>query len=217
MSNPYETQLETLIAEYERRRSTAKYDDSSDIPVIEIRDLQTRCFAVIQRATGKDSIYFQRATEIGASVDHVHNVVAGQMGVAKSLLSDIKNGFLKSLEEIIHGDVFGDYLEMADHLTQSGFKDAGAVIAGSTLKAHLRQLCAKFDVQTIHSGKPQKADTMNAELARAGAYTKLDQKNVTAWLDLRNNAAHGHYSEYDVQQVKLFVDNIRNFVTRHPA
>lgn len=217
MPNPFEAQLEALLAEFAERRANSKYDDGSDMSETDVRDLQTRCFAAIQRAAGKDSVYFQQATEIGQTADHVHNHVAGQMGVAKSLLSDIKNDYLKSLEEIIHGDVFGDFLEMADHLTDSGYKDAGAVTAGSTLEAHLRQLCSKFGVPTTAAGKPKKADTINADLVKAGAYTKLDQKNITAWLGLRNDAAHGNYGEYDAKQVKLFIGNIRDFVTRHPA
>ena len=34
------------------------------------------------------------------------------IGVVDSLLRNIKKGYLKSLEEIIHGDVFSDFLEM---------------------------------------------------------------------------------------------------------
>jgi hypothetical protein len=44
----------------------------------------------------------------------------------------------------------------------------------------LRQLCLKngIDVEVIVSGgtKPKKADQMNADLAKANAYGKLDQK-----------------------------------------
>lgn len=83
---------------------------------------------------------------------------------------------------------------MADHLTANGHKDAAAVLAGSTLEAHLRQLCSKQGVSTTFSGIPMKVDTINAELVKAGAYSKLDQKNITAWLGLRNDAAHGNYS-----------------------
>ena len=36
---------------------------------------------------------------------------------------------------------------------------------------------------------------MNNDLACGNSYTKLDQKSVTAWLDLRNRAAHGRYGE----------------------
>lgn len=42
---------------------------------------------------------------------------------------------------------------------------------------------------------------MNAELAGVEAYNRLDQKDVTAWLDLRNKAAHGHYDQYTAEQV----------------
>jgi hypothetical protein len=106
---------------------------------------------------------------------------------------------------------------MAEHLTDNGYKDAAAVIAGSTLESHIRQLCTKFSLPIATVGKPIKADTLNADLVKASAYTKLDQKNVTAWLDLRNNAAHGHYASYDAKQVSLMIAGIRDFITRHPA
>jgi len=58
---------------------------------------------------------------------------------------------------------------------------------------------------------------LNADLATSGVYGKLDQKNVTAWLDLRNKAAHGHYNEYTKEQVALLLNAVRDFVTRLPA
>ena len=64
--------------------------------------------------------------------------------------------------------------------------------------------------------RPINADTLNAELVKVGAYTNLDQKNVTAWLGLRNDAAHGNYEEYGKQQVVLMIDSIRDFIARNP-
>ena len=64
---------------------------------------------------------------------------------------------------------------------------------------------------------PKKADRLNAELAAADVYSKLDQKNVIAWLDLRNKAAHGRYPEYGLPQVNLQIAGIRDFITRNPA
>ena len=116
-----------------------------------------------------------------------------------------------------HGDLFGDFLEMSTHLTDQGRKDAAAVLAGSTLEVHLKKLCDKHKVTTTSGQHTKKTDTLNADLARAGAYTKLDQKSVTAWLGLHNNAAHGNYSEYTVDQVKLLVASIRESITRCPA
>jgi hypothetical protein len=112
-------------------------------------------------------------------------------------------------------------LEMASHLVDSGYKDAAAVISGSALEAHLRQLCLKaglsIEISAGGDTRPKKADTMNSELAGASVYSKLDQKNVTAWLDLRNKAAHGKYSEYSKEQVVVLITGIRDFITRNPA
>jgi hypothetical protein len=179
--------------------------------------LQTQCLAAVERASGRQSIYFERLRSIEQTVNHVWGHLKEQVGVAKSLLSDIKNGYLKSLEEIIHGDIFSDFLEMAKHLVDNGYKDAAAVIAGSTLESHLRQLSNKYGVPTAIGTTAKKADVINADLVKAGAYLKLDQKNVTAWLGLRNDAAHGNYSAYNQSQVDLLISSIRDFITRIPA
>ncbi|HEY5489449.1 MAG TPA: hypothetical protein VIK00_06380, partial [Candidatus Limnocylindrales bacterium] len=71
---------------------------------------------------------------------------------------------------------------MADHLANQGYKDAAAVIAGSSLEAHLRQLAQAAGLATdAADGHPKKADALNSELAKAGAYGKLDQKAITSW------------------------------------
>ncbi|MEO6331517.1 MAG: hypothetical protein ABIV11_04180 [Gemmatimonadaceae bacterium] len=218
MADPFELQLEKVINEYESARSRSRHNDASDtLSDVQVRDLQTRCLAAIERASGRHSLYFERATAIENVSNHAWGHLAAQIGVAKSLLSDIRDDYLAAHEELIHGEVFGDFLEMAEHLAAAGYKDAAAVIAGSTLESHLRQLCVKNGLGPSASGLPKKADTINAELTKQGAYTKLDQKNVTAWLGLRNDAAHGNYAAYDASQVTLLVASVRDFITRHPA
>ena len=91
------------------------------------------------------------------------------------------------------------------------------MLAGSTLEVHLKKLCNKNGVNIISNGKSKKAESLNAELKTGGVYALFEQKNITAWLDLRNSAAHGKYSEYDKDQVRLLIANIRDFLTRHPA
>jgi hypothetical protein len=106
-------------------------------------------------------------------------------------------------------------------LLDEGYKDAAAVIAGSALESHLRQLCMKnsiaIEVNPSKGIQPKKADSMNSDLGNANAISKLDQKNVTAWLDLRNKAAHGRYADYTRDQVVLLIAGVRDFVTRNPA
>jgi hypothetical protein len=107
---------------------------------------------------------------------------------------------------------------MANHLLENGFKDPAAVISGSVLEEHLRKLAGKSAIDVLKAdASPKKADALNSELAAKLAYTKLDQKNVTAWLDLRNKAAHGLYPEYTKDQVSIMLQGVRNFVSRLPA
>jgi polyhydroxyalkanoate synthesis regulator phasin len=60
----------------------------------------------------------------------------------------------------------------------------------------------------------ERSESLNADLVKAGKYTVSEQKQVTAWLDLRNKAAHGKYSEYVKQQVGLMLDGVRDFIFR---
>lgn len=110
---------------------------------------------------------------------------------------------------------------MADRLLNDGYKDAAAVIAGSTLESHLRQLCQNNGIDTENSTKrnrsrPKPASLLNQELGKT-VYSLYDQKTVTAWLDLRNCAAHGKYGEYTDEQVHLFIEGLRDFMERYPA
>ncbi|MDL5045111.1 hypothetical protein QQ054_03525 [Oscillatoria amoena NRMC-F 0135] len=107
---------------------------------------------------------------------------------------------------------------MAEHLLKEGYKDPAAVMIGSVLEEHLRQLCQKNNVDThIIKGAdtvPKRAEAMNIDLVKAKVYPLTDQKQVTAWLDLRNNAAHGKYLEYKKEQVDLMYQGVLNFISR---
>ncbi|MGL1887971.1 MAG: hypothetical protein OCD76_15760 [Reichenbachiella sp.] len=141
------------------------------------------------------------------------------VAIINNIKTEIENGWLTSMKGVFSAEIFTDFLEMAEHLLETDYKDAAAVMIGSVLEEHIRQLCLKnsIDVEIEKDGKmiPLKADRLNSELAKAEIYNKLDQKNITAQLDLRNKAAHGNYSEYDKSQVALMYDYVFNFITRH--
>ena len=192
--------------------------DLSDVLTrTEVVNLRTRCMAAIVRASGPSSTYSVSAEESRKRKSNDYYSLRREVGIASALLSDIRNGYLISFEKLLHGDVFGDYLEMASHLLKSSYKDAAAVLVGGTLEVHIRKICAKHNISTSHGGKPRKTDGLNSELAKHGVYPKSDQKNVTAWLGLRNDAAHANYSAYTADQVALLLQSVRDFITRHPA
>jgi hypothetical protein len=210
--------LTDLSSEYAQNLSRSQYDDASDvISSTDVRRLKTQALAAIERATGRSSVYFEQAQSVVNEKSHDYHHLASLIGIVDSVAIDLQAGYLQSLEQLIHGEVFSDFLEMASHLVGSGYKDAAAVVAGSTLEAHIKNLSTKFGVPLDNNGKPKKADTLNSELVKSNAYSKLDQKNITAWLGLRNSAAHGNYNDYDKQQVTLLISSVRDFLTRNPA
>lgn len=212
-------QITEIIEEYEALAARSRNMDKSDtISSSKRTEMVTKAFGVIARTVGRNSVYWEQATKTQEEQSLYQDKVGDVVGVLRSLRHDLEAGYLKSFEELVHGELFSDFLEMASHLLEGGYKDAAAVIAGSALESHLRQLAKRLSVPVSGANaRPKKADHLNADLTKASAYTVLDQKNVTAWLDLRNNAAHGNYNEYQKEQVALMIDAIQNFMTRHPA
>lgn len=149
---------------------------------------------------------------------HPSDTSAGK-AIIVAVREELKGGWLNTARGLLSAEIFADFLEMASYLLSEGYKDAAAVIDGSVLEEHLRQLCAKNSIAvTYPKGTdlvPKKADTLNADLAGANVYNKLDQKHVTAWLDLRNKAAHGKYGEYTRDQVQLMHQGIGDFMVRN--
>lgn len=216
-SNSFEAQLDGIIAAHVAMQKEAQHNDLSDLPKDERQSLVTQAIAAVHRISGPTSTYSVEMQRILAKDHQLHLHTSSIIGIVKALRHDVSAGYLQTLVELVHAGVFADFLDMASHLQDSGYKDAAAVICGSALESHLRELCKKYGVSTDLNGKPKKADQINGDLVKSGAYSTLDQKNVTAWLGLRNKAAHGNYQAYGDDQVELLIAGVREFLARTPA
>lgn len=140
------------------------------------------------------------------------------LGILRALRFEYETGALLSIEELVHADLFADFLQMARHQVDKGFKDPAAVLASGVFEQHLRRLAEKHHVPTVKAnGEPKNSESINQELAKAGAYDTATQKEVTAKLDLRNKAAHGEWDKYEATQVALLIDWVSFFAQKHPA
>ena len=214
-------QIKEILKEYNDKRGPKSSIPEGGNNDILIHNLITRIFATLERVVGRNSEYYKHALSITSGPWTASKVLVFLIGTIEGLLHDLKNNYLKSLTEIIHSDVFGDYLEMAEHLLNEGYKDPAAVITGSTLEEHLRRLSLNngidINVQNGNGQRHKRAGQINSELVKNEVYSKLDQKSIIAWLDLRNKAAHGEYDEYGSKKVELMIMGIRDFITRNPA
>ena len=184
----------------------------------------TAALAAACRATGDGSQYVK---QIEASINEVppswiHRAIPVVGGTLEALRQAVASGYLVTVRELVRAEVFRDFLDMAEYLLEEGYKDAAAVLIRGVLEGHLRELCARNGIDATYTdsqGKihPNKVDTMNAHLKKAGAYSTTDQKNVTSWYGLGTDAAHGYYERYTPDQVKLMVQSVTDFIARHPA
>jgi hypothetical protein len=212
-------QLSEVISDFNVIKAKAKYDDlSGNTSTEEIATVITKVKAAISRIVGNKSEYYKdvevalnrKDIAQGTKLKHI-------IGTLIALKSDLENDYLKSFSEIIQSEVFSDYLEMAEHLIEEGYKDPAAVLIGSTLEVTLRELCVSnnIEIETKNSKGnlvPKKADLMNSDLAKASIYSSAYQKQIVAWLGIRNSAAHGKYAEYTIEEVNLLLQGIRQFV-----
>lgn len=141
-------------------------------------------------------------------------------GILVAAKDEVAGGWAVRTKGLVAAELFADFLEMAEYLLAEDYKDAAAVMTGGVLEEHLRQLCLRtgvpVTVSTTSGERPKKADAMNHELAQNGVYTKLDLKNVTAWLDIRNKSAHGDYAAYNAEQVRIMWSGVSEFMARVP-
>ncbi|MFF4300483.1 hypothetical protein [Streptomyces sp. NPDC001601] len=207
-------QLDELIDQYKAGRDSSSPGGGSP-PSFAL--LVHRLEAAIDRIAAPGSTYVKQL-DLYRNIKTPRNKIYAVYTIATGLRDDLKAGWVTSFIELVHADTYSDYLDMAVDLLDAGYKDPAAVITGTSLEVHVRALCVKHGVDTETApGKPKKADTMNADLKKEGIYDGLQQKQITAWMDLRNKAAHGDYGDYDKSQVRLFIDGVRAFMLKHPA
>ena len=199
----------------ETEHDTAGYHFVNEEP---FRAFRSGCLSFISATFGKEHAYY---TEFDSEVTGaIPSDVREGRGILCAAREEMAGGWLNTAKGLVSAEIFADFLEMSQHLLDEGYKDPAAVVAGSVLEEHLRQLCQKngIAIEVDQRGRqiPKKADALNSDLAKVTVYNKLDLKNVTAGLDLRNKAAHGKYQEYTKDQVALMLQGILDFMVRVP-
>lgn len=167
--------------------------------------------SLLSRVFGNQSDYYKRFEAFSSQFDD-YTPVKNALGILKGAKEDYEGGYLFETRILIEAEVFDEFLEQAEYLLSQGYFAPAAVIAGSVLEDALRKLCVRRSITL--PDKP-KLESMNAELARDGAYNSLVQKNVTSMAAIRNSAAHGKWTEFTRDDVMNLVSQVRAFMLAH--
>lgn len=140
------------------------------------------------------------------SMDSAFDRFKRMKAVFLAVKEDFEGGYLVSYRNLVQAEVFTSELEQAQELLNTGYATAAAVVAGVVLETTLRDLCTPLGIDH------DKLDKMNADLAKAGAYNKTQQKRITALAGIRNSAAHGKPEEFTAADVKGMIDDVERFL-----
>lgn len=140
---------------------------------------------------------------------------------------DYEKGFLDDLTQMIEANITSDYLELAEDLLTGSKKQTGsynhipaAVLTGAILEESLRILCQRqnppIDIKD-KDGKPKNLGGLIDSLKKdkktgIGLFDELIAKQLRAWADIRNAAAHGEFSKIKEPDVELMITGVRNFL-----
>lgn len=216
----YAKEIDDLVRVSEALSRDASTARSSLGPerVEELRSVATRLGHLVRALSGPNGQHLADLERIQSkgSFSTMHANLFGHVselcGLAKAVQHQLRAGLFAHARGLLQAEVFDDFLEMSEHLLGAGYKDPAAVIAGAVLEDALRKRVEREGLPTLDAkGKGLTIEPMNVALAKAGVYNVLTQKQVTAWADLRNKAAHAQWDEYDAAQVKHLLEGVRKF------
>ena len=157
---------------------------------------------------GDNSIHFQEFQQ-RCRYSKYEDALQGQ-SILKAAKEDIEGGYLKKLEDLVAADIFTDFLEMAEYLLEQGYKDPAASLIGAVLEDGLRKIAKKNSGITLKS--KENISSLNHKIADAKIYNRLVQKQVEVWNEIRDNADHAKFSEYNADSVKEMCSGVRSFL-----
>lgn len=156
----------------------------------------TSVLSLLRQAFGSESVHTQQFEEAFTNFNGYLSSFRTLYAIFASAKEDYEGGYIFNLRGLVKAEVLSDALEQAEELLMSGYKDPACVLTGVSLEIAVKELASR------HSVPVGKLDKMNADLCKAGAYNIAKQKQLTAWADLRNKAAHGDWSAYSVEDIR---------------
>jgi hypothetical protein len=157
---------------------------------------------------GEKSVHF---TEFSALFKDgiTYSPVKEGIGILTAAKEDYQGGYLVGIRRLVNAEIIGSLLDQAQELLDAGYIGPAAGLAGCILEDHIKEICIEKQIEL--PDKP-KLDYMNAQLAKIEYYNKLSQKQVTAWAEIRNSAAHGNWEKFKEDDVSDMIKWISRFI-----
>jgi HEPN domain-containing protein len=165
---------------------------------------------LVEKICGKNSSHYLELRNIANSKEMVSNPYYFSLcsGILEAAYNDFTEGFLADLKLLVSADIFIELLEQAETLFKADYYIPAASLAGAILEDTLKKICIKQNIEI--PDKPN-INKLNSLLAKEGIYEKLQQKRITTYADVRNNADHGDFDKFKKEDVEDMLKWIPRF------
>jgi hypothetical protein len=222
----YLTRFDELIAEGEVIQKTIKVERY--VPTERTMDYEAfgkweiNCESLLDQVIPSKSIH-RKIIESPPNYYTSEFKLKSIISVLRALKEDYEKGFLEDLALQIEAELAADYMGQAEQLLaegQTGKYDhvPAAVLSGAVLEKALRTLCDKQSppVLTVNTkGQPLTLNPLIDALKKVGAFNESVAKQLRAWADIRNDAAHGDFDQFTRSDVELMIQGINNFLATY--
>lgn len=196
-----------IIVQAERIKSSIKSNRTKG---------KTEAMEFLKIYGGVDNSFYRRINSVTGYNDNAYKDAL--CSVMDSFIDFVRNGLLRavSLEREIQIETVSDFLEQAEKLLNDKIVHpaAPAVIIGAALEEFLRNWLE--EIGTDLSEIKNSLDVYSIELRRKELITKQDQKDITSWGGIRNDAAHGHWENVDDRnRIRLMLEGVNLFMRKY--
>jgi hypothetical protein len=194
-------------------------DDNYIVDRVAFAKLRVNYVSLLEQVIPLNSPQRKLIEEPGTSYTSKQSL-ENHISVLEALREDFKNGFLGDLLLQIEVEIAADYMGQAEQLLdegQSGNYDhvPAAVLSGAVLEKALRTLCGKQvpPIAIVNSkGEPLTLNPLIEALKKAAVFNELKAKQLRAWADIRNKAAHGEFDQFSRHDVEVMIRGIEDFL-----
>jgi hypothetical protein len=180
---------------------------------------KTNCLSLLHPLVGKGSKLCGQV-ELLSSATGEKPKIQKALGILEAFRDDLDKGFLDDLLLKVEAEIAADYMGQAEGLLKEGKPGAfdhvpAAVLSGAVLEKALRALCARQQPQiptTNANGDNKTLNPLIDDLKKAGVFNELKAKQLRAWADIRNKAAHGEFAQFTKTDVEQMLAGISTFL-----
>lgn len=180
---------------------------------------KTNCITLIAQVLAANST-LSKIVENFQSIRNDASSVEWGIATLKAVKEDFEKGFIGDLLIQVETEIASDYMGQAEGLLQEGQSGKfdhvpAAVLAGAVLEKALRTLCGQQQPAiptTKPNGEPKSLNPLIDELKKANVFNEAKAKQLRAWADIRNHAAHGEFDQFTRGDVEQMISGVNNFL-----